>query len=81
MKTITRRAVNLLLDPIEEHQFLRWAFGLHYLEMDEDIHFLRAWNRRHGVMLKLNEQDPIVEDVEYMIEIWANVGTQNDRTD
>jgi len=67
---ITREVVSLLLEPIDEYAFLFWAFGKHYPNMNEDKSFMYAWNRRHEVMFKIQPDNTIVEDVEYMIEIW-----------
>lgn len=72
MVTVTRQAVNLLLEPYDEYSFLFWAFGKHYPNMTTDKSFMHAWNGRHKMVFEIKPDNTIVEDIEYMIEIWRN---------
>ena len=60
---------------VTDEDFAIWAFGKKkweaFLRYDCDsIELMRAWNRRHGKLLKLYADDPIGCSMEEMKLLW-----------
>lgn len=62
-----------------DENFANWAFGEDLwaeflISHAEPIDLLIAWNRRHGDLLLVEEDDLIIESMEKMKKLWEEYG-------
>lgn len=53
-------------------KFAEWAFGEDYNEYEKAMDFMDAWNKIHGLQMKLSPDGQMTVDIENMVEMWKN---------
>jgi hypothetical protein len=56
----------------QSEKFKRWAFGEDVEDFESIVEFARAWNEKHGSLLKINLSSTIKDDIELMIDLWLD---------
>lgn len=57
-------------DEEEYEQYMTWAFGERYQDIEKGMDFLKAWNVLHSSLLELDPHGSISDDVPRMIAFW-----------
>ena len=64
-----------LIKPMPEgkaDEFALWAFGEKFLELEDAINFMHAWNELHGDIYRLTGDGCIEFDLAIMVEMWKS---------
>ncbi len=65
-----RQELELHLREEEIEDFMVWAYGDYYAELEGGMDFLKAWNFLHSNLLMLTPSGCIGDDLPRMVAFW-----------
>ena len=70
MKDLLMRYLEEIVGKKRSKQFMHWAFGPLWKELDINLEMMKSWNYLHRDILILEPDDKFREDMDKMIELW-----------